>query len=120
MTEPEPSPVPATYPFPPGTPDKVPADFEAAAVDRLSAQLTAEEVAEFRALRAEKKANDERVAREAEEAAAKLMPPTHHVHLASGGIVGGSTIETHWVMENGDLIPVIGAWPLPEYVTQLA
>lgn len=118
MTEQDPGqPVPATYQFPPGTPPEVPADFAAAQEQQLANQLTAEEVAEFRALRAEKKARDEQAAKEAAEAAAKLSPPTHNVFLADGAQVDGSTIETHYATESGDLIPVTGAYLKPEYVT---
>lgn len=96
----------------------VPADFEAAAVNRdlSSAQLSPEEVAEFRALRAEKKAHDERVAKEAEEAAANLQPLRHHVHLADGSIVDGSSIESH--VDNGDgPVQVIGAYLKAEFAS---
>jgi len=112
---------PATYPFPPGTPEQVPADFDAAALQRelaqlRAAQLSPEEVAEFRQLREEKKANDARVAAEAEEAAARLQPNRHHVHLADGHIVEGSTIETH--VDYGDgLVHVTAAYPKSEFVT---
>lgn len=107
-------PTPPTYPFPPGTPAEVPADFEKAAVDREASalQLTAEEIAEFRQLRAEKKAHDEEVAAEAAAAAARLSPPSHHVHLADGSVVEGSTIATHYATEAGQLIPVAGAYPM--------
>lgn len=103
------------YQFPPGTPPEVPADFAKAREDALANQLTAEEIAEFRQLRAEKKANDERVKREAEEAAARLSPPTHSVLLADGSRVDGSTIATHYATESGDLVPVAGAWLKPEF-----
>lgn len=107
----------AGYQFPPGTPPEVPADFAKAKEDALATQLTAEEIAEFRALRAEKKANDERVAREAAEAAARLSPPTHTVLLADGSQVDGSTIATHYATEGGELVPVAGAWLKPEFAT---
>jgi hypothetical protein len=114
-------PAPPVYPFPPGTPETVPEDFAKAQEDAMAAQLatqlTPEEIAEFRALRAEKKARDEAAAKEAAEAAAKLSPPTHLVHLADGSVVDGSTIESHWAAEDGDLIPVTSAWPKPEYVS---
>ncbi len=94
----------------------VPADFEKAKVERDTASLSPEEIAEFRALRAAKKARDEQVAKDAAEAAAALSPPTHRVHLADGTTVEGSTIATHYVTEKGDLVPVTGAYPLPEFV----
>src|SRR5208282_5048752 len=62
--------------------------FEAQA-DTPPGQLTAEEVAEFRALRAEKKRRDAEAAAEAEAGAAKLQDPTHHVLLAGGEWVLG-------------------------------
>lgn len=102
---------PATYEFPPGTPPEVPADFGAARDDQLAGQLTREEIAEFRALRAEKKAKDAAAAAAAEEAAARLQAPTHHVHLADGKVIEGSTIATHWATEDGRLIPVAGVYP---------
>ena len=105
------------YQFPPGTPPEVPADFAKAREDAMATQLTAEEIAEFRQLRAEKKANDERVAAEAAAAAARLSPPTHTVRLADGSQVDGSTIATHYATEGGELVPVAGAWPKPEFVT---
>jgi hypothetical protein len=107
----------AGYQFPPGTPAEVPADFEAAKAAALETQLTAEEIAEFRALRAEKKARDAAAAEEAAAAAARLSPPTHHVHLADGTVIDGSTIETHWAPEAGGLLAVAGAYPKAEYVT---
>ena len=103
-------PQPATCPFPPGTPAVVPADFAAARDQAYETQLTPEEIAEFRALRADKKARDEAAAAAAAEAAAKLSPPTHHVHLANCDIIDGSTIETHYATGDGDLIPVAGAY----------
>jgi hypothetical protein len=116
---------PATYPFPPGTPDRVPEDFDAEAAKRELAalreaqggQLTAEEVAEFRALRAEKKARDEQAAKDAAEAAARLAAPTHYVHLADGSVVEGSTIETHHQFADGRVLPVTAAHLKPEFVT---
>jgi hypothetical protein len=115
---------PPTYPFPPGTPDTVPADFDAEAMKReleqlraqQAGQLSAEEVAEFRQLRAEKKAHDEEIARQAAEEAAKRQPNRHHVHLADGSVTEGSTIETHVDSGSGP-VPVIGAFPMAEYVT---
>jgi hypothetical protein len=115
---------PATYPFPPGTPATVPADFDAEAAQRelaalraqQASQLSPEEIAEFRQLREEKKANDARVAAEAEAAAATLQPSRHHVHLADGHVVDGSTIETH--VDYGDgLVHVAAAYPKSEFVT---
>lgn len=111
-----PEPVPPSYPFPPGTPERVPADFAQERDQAFANQLTPEEVAEFRALRKEKKERDEAAAKAVAEAAAKLSPPTHHVHLADGSLTEGSTIETHWAAEGGDLIPVTGAWLKAEYV----
>jgi hypothetical protein len=70
-----------------------------AALNLPPGQLTPEEIAEFRALRAEKKLRDEEAAREAEEAAAKLQAPTHWVRLADGAVVQGSAIATHY--DNG-------------------
>jgi hypothetical protein len=100
---------------PPAPPAKVPADFEQAKVERESAQLTPEEVAEFRALRAAQKDRDAAAAKEAAEAAARLQPLTHHVHLADGSRVDGSTIETHYATEHGQMLPVAGAWLKPEF-----
>jgi hypothetical protein len=116
--------VPAAYAFPPGTPEQVPDDFDAEAAKRELAelrasqagQLTPEEVAEFRQLRAEKKAHDERTAAETAAAAAKLQPNRHHVHLADGSVVEGSTIETHYADSFGQLHHVTGAFPKPEFV----
>lgn len=105
------------YEFPPGTPATVPADFAAAQEQALANQLTAEEIAEFRALRAEKKARDQAAADEAAAAAARLSPPTHHVHLADGSVIEGSAIETHFAPESGGLVPVAGAYPKAEFVT---
>lgn len=105
------------YQFPDGTPAVVPPDFEAAKAAQLENQLTAEEIAEFRALRAEKKARDQAAADEAAAAAARLSPPTHHVHLADGTITDGSTIATHWATEDGALVPVTGSYPKAGFVT---
>jgi hypothetical protein len=105
------------YPFPPGTPEKVPADFAKAQEDAYADRLTPDEIAEFRALRAEKKARDEAAAKEAAEAAAKLSAPTHTVLLADGSRVDGSTIATHYATEAGELVPVAGAFLKPEFVT---
>jgi hypothetical protein len=107
------------YEFPPGTPAQVPADFGAAQEQQLATQLTAEEIAEFRALRAEKKARDLAAAEEAKAAAARLSPPTHHVHLAGGQVVDGSSIETHWAGEDGTVHAVAGAYPMAEFATLL-
>jgi hypothetical protein len=95
---------------------EVPADFAAAHEAQLAAALTPEEVAEFRALRAEKKARDAAAAAAVAEAAAKLSPPTHYVHLATGDVVDGSTIATHWCTAAGALIPVAGVFLKPEFV----
>jgi hypothetical protein len=105
------------YPFPPGTPPAVPADFGQAHEDALADQLTREEIAEFRALRREKKERDAAAAAEAAAAAAKLSAPTHTMILADGSKVDGSTIATHYATEDGELVPVTGAWLKPEYVT---
>lgn len=94
-----------------GTP-VVPADFAVAEETQAANQLTAEEVAEFRALRADKKANDERVAAEVAASAANLAAPTHHVHLADGSVVQGSTIATHYAHENGRTVPVSGVYEI--------
>lgn len=107
----------AGYDFPPGTPAQVPPDFAAAREAQLATQLTAEEIAEFRALRAEKKARDQAAADEATAAAARLSPPTHHVHLAGGQVVDGSTIETHWADDAGVVHAIAGAYARPEFVT---
>jgi hypothetical protein len=96
-------------------PKDVPADFAKDQEDAQSAQLTPEEVAEFRALRKAKKDEDERVAAEAAEAAARLQPDTHHVHLADGTVVDGSSIATH--VDNGDgPLPVAGTFLKREFV----
>jgi hypothetical protein len=118
---PGPAPAPPTYPFPPGTPETVPEDFDAEAMKRelaelrakQSGQLTAEEVAEFRQLRADKKAADEKAAADAAAAAALLQPDTHHVHLSDGSVVDGSTIETHYTDAAGMVYTVAGAYPMP-------
>lgn len=88
------------------TADEVPADFAKAQEDAMATQLTAEEVAEFRALRAEKKARDEQAAQEAAEAAARLTQPTHFVHLADGTVVDGHAIATHYDTGDG-VVPVV-------------
>jgi hypothetical protein len=113
---PQPDFVPATYDFPPGTPPEVPADFAEARDKQLADQLTPEEVAEFRALRAEKKARDAAALKEAEEAAARLSPPTHTVLLADGSKVDGSQIATHYAIGD-ELVPVAAAYLKPEFVT---
>lgn len=105
------------YNFPPGTPAEVPQDFAAAKAAALETQLTPDEIREFRALQAEKKARDQAAADEAAAAAARLSPPTHHVHLADGTVSEGSTIETHYAPAEGGLVPVIGAYPKSEFVT---
>jgi len=94
----------------------VPADFAAAQEAAQSAQLTAEEVAEFRALRAAKKAADAQALQDAEEAAARLQPATHFVHLADGSVGEGSSIATH-VDNGGGPLPVTGTFLKPEFVT---
>lgn len=108
---------PATYEFPEGTPAEVPADFGAAKEEQLAGQLTAEEVAEFRELRAAKKRKDAAVAAEAEAAAARLSPPTHHVHLADGRVIEGSTIATHWQGEDDELTAVAAVYPKSEFAS---
>jgi hypothetical protein len=105
------------YQFPPGTPPEVPADFEAARTKALASQLSPEEIAEFRALRAEKKQRDQEAAEEAERAAARLSPPTHRLVLGDGTTVDGSTVETHYAAEDGALVPVASASPHREFVT---
>jgi hypothetical protein len=80
--------------------------FEAQAA-QPPGQLTAEEVAEFRALREEKKRRDAEAAAEAEAAAARLQDHTHHVLLAGGEWVKGSTIATHYDNGDGQLVPVV-------------
>jgi hypothetical protein len=112
----QPQPPQEGYQFPAGTPPEVPADFAAAREQQLADQLSPDEIAEFRALRAEKKARDAAAAEEAAAAAARLSPPTHHVHLADGSVVDGSSIETHYATESG-LMPVAAAYPKPEFVT---
>jgi hypothetical protein len=107
---------PATYPFPPGTPREVPADFAAAQEAQLADRLTAEEIAEFRALRAEKKKRDQEAADEAAAAAARLSAPTHHVHLADGRVIDGSQIATHYHGDDG-LVAVAGAHPMTAHIT---
>lgn len=95
---------------------QVPADFEAAREASLATQLTPDEIAEFRALRAAQKQRDAEAAAEAAAAAARLQPATHFVHLAGGSVVEGSTIETH--VDNGNgIYPVAGAYLKPEFVT---
>ena len=105
------------YQFPPGTPGKVPEDFAAALDAQAASQLTPEEIAEFRALRAEQKKRDADAAEEAAAAAARLQAPTHNVHLSTGAVVDGSAIATHYATEDGLLIPVAGAYLKPELVT---
>jgi hypothetical protein len=75
-------------------------------------QLTPDEIAEFRALRAEKRLRDEEAAREAEAAAARLQEPTHAVLLAGGEWVKGSSIATHYDNGHGFLIPVVSVHEL--------
>ena len=79
-------------------------------------QLTPEEIAEFRALRDEKKARDAAAAAEAADAAAKRQPDRHHVHLADGSVVDGSTIETHYDGPGG-LFHVTGAYPKSDFIS---
>ena len=93
----------------------VPADFAAEQEQAASAQLTAEEIAEFRALRKAKKDADAQALADAEAAAAKLQPHTHFVHLADGQIVEGSSLATHVDTGAGPL-PVTGTWLKPEFV----
>jgi len=100
----------AGVPVQTGVPDDFAAAHEAAVVN--SGQLTAEEIAEFRALRAEKKERDRLAAEEAAAAAARLQAPTHHVHLADGTILQGSSIATHYALEDGRVVAVSGAYEL--------
>jgi hypothetical protein len=108
---------PQGYQFPPGTPPVVPADFAAAREAALETQLTREEIAEFRALQAEKKERDRLAREEAAAAAARLAPAMHHVHLADGTVLEGSTIESHYAPAHGGLVPVTGAYLKAEYLT---
>jgi len=100
---------PAGVPVQTGVPEDFAAAHEAAVVS--SGQLTPEEIAEFRALRQEKRERDEEAARAAAEAAARLQAPTHHVHLADGSVVQGSAIATHYD-EGGRLLQVAGVYEL--------
>src|ERR1017187_7398869 len=93
-------------------PKDVPADFDKEQADAKAAQLTPEEVAEFRALRQAKKDEDERVAA---EAALRLQPDPHHVPLADGSVVDGSSIATHYDLGDGPL-PVAGSFLKREFV----
>ena len=106
---------PTTYGLGPDgvpVPMPVPAEFAPHVPDAL----TAEEIAEFRALRAAQKLRDQEAADEAATAAARLQPATHFVHLADGTIGEGSSIETH--VDNGHgPMPVTGAFLKPEFVT---
>jgi hypothetical protein len=99
-----------------GTPAQtgVPADFGAAQEAALvnSGQLTVEEIAEFRALRAEKKVRDAQAAAEAAAAAARLQRPSHHVHLADGSVVQGSAIATHYSAPDGSVLVVTGVYEM--------
>jgi len=101
---------PAGQPAQTGVPDDFAAAHEAAVVN--SGQLTAEEIAEFRALRQEKKDRDAEAAEEAARAAARLQAPTHHVHLADGTVTEGSTIATHYATGDGRLLVVTGVYEL--------
>jgi hypothetical protein len=101
---------PAGQPVQTGVPDDFAAAHEQAVV--ASGQLTAEEIAEFRALRAEKKQRDAEAAEEAARAAARLQAPTHHVHLADGTVTEGSTIATHYATGDGRLLVVTGVYEL--------
>lgn len=67
----------------------------------LAQQLTAEEVAELRELREMRRTQTERALKEAAEAAARLTPPTHYVHLADGSVVEGSQLATHHTVGDG-------------------
>jgi hypothetical protein len=106
---------PTTYGLGPDgvpVPMPVPAEFQPHVPDAL----TAEEIAEFRALRAAQKLRDQEAADEAAAAAARLQPATHFVHLADGSIGEGSPIETHVDTGHG-IYPVAGAFLKPEFVT---
>jgi hypothetical protein len=94
----------------------VPADFAKEQEEAKAAQLTPEEVAEFRALRQAKKDADAKALADAEEAAARLQPATHFVHLADGQVIEGSSIATHVDLGRGPL-PVTGTFLKPEFVT---
>lgn len=64
-------------------------------------QITAEDLADLRALRTERA---ERLAREEAdrvEAEARLTPPTHFMHLADGTVALGSQIATHHTTGDG-------------------
>jgi hypothetical protein len=106
---------PVTYGLGPDgvpVPMPVPAEFAPHVPDAL----TAEEIAEFRALRDEKKRRDAEAAEEAAAAAGRLQPATHLVHLADGSVVDGSAVETH--VDNGHgPYAVTGAFLKPEFVT---
>jgi hypothetical protein len=97
-------------------PMPVPADFAAEHERQMAFQLTPEEIAEFRALRADAKKRAQEAADEAAAAAARLQPATHFVHLADGSIGEGSPIETHVDTGHG-IYPVAGAFLKPEFVT---
>lgn len=111
-------PVPAPVP-PDVAAGEVPEDFAERQAKLLETQLSPEEIAEFRALRQEKKDRDKAAADAAAEAAARLSPPTHNVALADGSVVDGSTIETHYATERGDLVPAVGAFLKSDYVNLL-
>lgn len=91
---------------------KVPEDFAASQENSNANALTAEEVAEFRALRDDKKARDEKAAQAVADAAAELSPPTHYVHLADGSVVQGSSIASHYATASGRLMPVAAVYVL--------
>jgi len=98
----------------------VPADFEAAREASLATQLTPDEIAEFRALRAAQKLRDAEAAAEAAAAAARLQPATHFVHLADGTVIDGSPIETHVDMGTDGksrLFTVAGAFIKSEFIS---
>jgi hypothetical protein len=114
--DPSPGPVFALGPDGQPFPTEVPADFAAQQAAALAAQLTPEEIAEFRALRDAQKLRDQQAADEAAAAAARLQPATHFVHLADGSVTEGSPIETHVDTGHG-IYPVTGAFPKPEFVT---
>lgn len=78
-------------------------------------EITEEELAELAKLREERDRADLAEARRRKEAAAKLTPPTHYLHLADGRVVDGSNHATHHteVGEDGaDIcVPVVAAYP---------
>lgn len=81
--------------------------------------FTAEDWAELRTLRHERAQREAREALDAAEAAARLSPPSHHVHLADGAVVEGSQLGTHHSYGDGTgsargdrIVRVVGCYPL--------